>query len=406
MLRSNPNYAKLHSGYLFSTIEKKVADFQKRRPEVDVIKLGIGDVTGPLSASVVRAFQAGIDEMASAKAFRGYGPYEGYEFLRHAIAESDFWSRGVEIGDDEIYVSDGAKCDTGNFQELFAHDATVAVPDPVYPVYVDTNVMAGRSGGFDNGRYRGIVYVDGNPDNDFAPRPTDDLDADLVYLCFPNNPTGATADRDRLAAWVSHAKDRGSLILFDAAYEAFIRDPDLPHSIFEIPGAREVAVEFRSLSKTAGFTGVRLAYTVVPRELTVSGPAGALAVADLWRRRQATKFNGVSYPVQKAAAAVFTPEGRREVTKTTDAYLKNAAHIKSTMEQKGYRVWGGDNAPYVWIETKGDAWEFFDMLLEEAGVVVTPGVGFGRNGEGFIRISAFTTSDKVAAALARIDSVL
>lgn len=406
MLRSNPNYAKLSAGYLFSTIESKVADFQKRRPEVDIIKLGIGDVTGPLSPTVLQAFHEGVDEMASARTFRGYGPYEGYDFLRAAIADSDFGARRVDIAADEIYVSDGAKCDTGNFQELFAPEATVAVPDPVYPVYVDTNVMAGRTGGFSDGRYAGITYIDGNAENDFAPLPPDDLTADMIYLCFPNNPTGATADRQKLTKWVEHAKTTGSLILFDAAYEAFIRDPELPHSIFEIPGAREVAVEFRSLSKTAGFTGARLAYTIVPKELTIAGPEGPVSVADLWRRRQATKFNGVSYPVQKAAAAVFTPEGRREVKQTTDAYLKNAAHIRSTMEQKGYRVWGGENAPYVWIETKGGAWDFFDTLLEEAGVVVTPGVGFGKNGEGFIRISAFTTSDKVAEALARIDSVL
>ena len=406
MVRMNDNFAKLASSYLFVEISRRVTAFQDAHPGQEVIKLGIGDVTKPLPASVIEAFHAGVAEQAHRDTFRGYGPERGYEFLRSAIADVDFASRGCTIHPDEIFVSDGAKCDTGNFQELFAVDSTIAVPDPVYPVYVDSNVMAGRAGEAADGRYSGIRYLDASPQNGFVPEPGE-TDADLIYLCFPNNPTGSTANRSQLQAWVDHARSSGSIILYDAAYEQFIRDEEIPHSIFEIPGARDVAVEFRSLSKTAGFTGVRCAYTVVPRTLEIAGPNGKQhAVWDLWNRRQSTKFNGVSYPVQRAAEAVFTETGQREIRELSDFYLKNAALIRSTIKKAGYHFTGGTNSPYVWVETGGDSWDFFERILQEAGVVVTPGSGFGRNGQGFVRFSAFNDYERVAEAMERVARVL
>ncbi len=406
MLKINENYLKLQASYLFSDIARRVADFQEKHPDREVIKLGIGDVTRALPPACVQAFHRAVDEMADDATFRGYGPEQGYEFLRQAIAEHDFQARGAEISADEIFVSDGAKCDTGNIQELFSTDARVAIPDPVYPVYLDTNVMAGRTGTFADGRYQGVVYLDSTRENNYVPALPDEP-VDLIYLCFPNNPTGSTISREQLATWVDFARDQKAIILFDAAYESFIRDDSLPHSIFEIPGAREVAIEFRSFSKNAGFTGTRCAYTVVPKECTAHDSAGnRQPVHPLWNRRHCTKFNGVSYPVQRAAEAVYSAEGQVQVRELTDSYLRNARHIARAMRELGYELVGGDNSPYVWIWGDRDSWEFFDMLLEKAGVVCTPGAGFGRCGQGYIRLSAFNSHDNVVRAMERIREAL
>jgi LL-diaminopimelate aminotransferase len=406
MIRLNTNYAKLQASYLFSDIAKRVAAFQEENPDRQIIKLGIGDVTRALPPACVDAFHAGVDEMARDESFRGYGPEQGYEFLREVVAEKDFTDRGADISADEIFISDGAKCDTGNFQELFETDIIVAVPDPVYPVYVDTNVMAGRTGEWRDGRYGGLVYLESTAENDFVPSPPE-RDADLIYLCFPNNPTGATATKAQLTEWVEYARTNKALILFDAAYEAFIRDDSIPHSIYEIPGAGEVAVEFRSFSKTAGFTGTRCAYTVVPHECRgYDGSGSPVAIRDLWNRRHTTKFNGVSYPVQKAAAAVYTDAGRTQVRELTDFYLRNAALIRQEMTALGYECTGGVNSPYIWIKGERESWSFFDLLLQKAGVVCTPGSGFGRCGEGYIRISAFNSRENVETALEKIARAL
>ena len=404
MVHINENYAKLQSSYLFAEIARRVKAYEAERPPRPIIRLGIGDVTEPLPAACVAAMRRAVDEMGVRETFRGYGPEQGYPFLREAIAEGDFKARGADVSPDEIFVSDGAKCDTGNFQELLAADAVVAVPDPVYPVYVDTNVMAGRTGPAEDGRYAGLVYLESNSANGFVPAPPSGGEPlDAVYLCFPNNPTGATATRDQLAAWVDYARANRSLILFDAAYEAFIRDPAIPHSIYEIPGAREVAVEFRSFSKTAGFTGTRCAYTVVPKDCRAYTKEGeAVALHALWNRRHTTKFNGVSYPVQRAAEAVYTDEGRAQTRALVDLYLGNARTIRSTLESLGFDCTGGENSPYVWAHVGGSSWDAFDRLLRECQVVTTPGAGFGRCGEGFIRFSAFNAPDVVAEAMARL----
>jgi LL-diaminopimelate aminotransferase len=402
MIRMNESYNKLQSSYLFSTIARKVWDFQDANPDSDIIKLGIGDVTHALSKPVLEAFHRGVDEQGSDRSFRGYGPEQGYDFLREAVARVDFRQRGCEISADEVFISDGAKCDTGNFQELFADDISIAVPDPVYPVYVDTNVMAGRTGTYADGRYEGLHYLEGTEENGFVPAPPVER-YDLIYLCFPNNPTGATATRQQLSDWVEYARREGSIILFDAAYAEFIRDPSLPRSIYEIPGAREVAVEFRSFSKTAGFTGTRCAYTVIPTECMVADSKGEKhSLRDLWLRRQSTKFNGVSYPVQLAAAAVYSEEGQEAVRRQSDYYLENARLIRESMTALGFAVWGGDNSPYVWVKAGGSSWDLFDRLLEKAGVVTTPGAGFGTCGEGYIRISSFNHREQVETALKRI----
>jgi LL-diaminopimelate aminotransferase len=401
MIRINENYRKLASSYLFSEIAKRVAAFQAAHPDRSVIRLGIGDVTRPLTPSVVKAFRDAVDEMGRPETFKGYGPDLGYDFLRQAVAEVDFRSRGADIAADEIFVSDGSKCDTGAIQELFAQDLRIAVPDPVYPVYVDTNVMAGRTGPFREGRYAGLIYLDCTEDNGFVPDPPRTR-VDLVYLCFPNNPTGAVIARTQLEAWVEYARASRALILYDAAYESFIRDPALPHSIYEVPGAGEVAIEFRSFSKTAGFTGTRCAYTVVPKGCVAwDAEGGAHALHGLWARRMATRFNGVSYPVQRAAAAVYTPEGQREARGLTDYYLGNAKVIRERLAGLGWTVTGGENSPYLWVRTGTDSWKFFDALLERAGVVCTPGSGFGRCGEGYVRISAFNDRGKVEEAMDR-----
>nr|VFK17136.1 MAG: LL-diaminopimelate aminotransferase apoenzyme [Candidatus Kentron sp. LPFa] len=406
MIKINENFRKLEASYLFSDIARRVAAYQETDPALDVIKLGIGDVTRALPEACIRAFHRAVDEMADDATFRGYGPEQGYDFLRDIIAREDFQARGADIAADEVFVSDGAKCDSANFQELFATDIRVAIPDPVYPVYMDTNVMAGRTGASRDGRYAGIVYLDATRENGFIPDiPT--APVDLIYLCFPNNPTGAAITREKLQEWVSYARENKALILFDAAYEAFIQDENLPRSIFEVEGAREVAVEFRSFSKTAGFTGTRCAYTVVPKDCMAYAADGEkIPVHSLWNRRHTTKFNSVSYPVQRAAEAVYTPEGRAQVQALVSSYLDNARYIREAMMSMGYACVGGENSPYIWIDGKMDSWEFFNLLLAKAGVVCTPGVGFGRCGEGYIRISAFNSAGNVREAMTRIERVL
>jgi LL-diaminopimelate aminotransferase len=406
MIRINENYRKLQSSYLFSEIAKRVSAFQEANPDREVIKLGIGDVTRPLPEACISAFHEGVDELANGASFKGYGPEQGYPFLREKIAAHDFQARNADIDPSEIFVSDGSKCDTANIQELFATDIKVAIPDPVYPVYLDTNVMAGRTGIYKNGRYGGVVYMPCTSGSDFLPAFPEEP-VDLIYLCFPNNPTGATISREGLAQWVNFAKDNKALILFDAAYEAFIRDASLPHSIYEIEGAKEVAIEFRSFSKTAGFTGTRCAYTVVPKACRAYDSEGTVYnLNTLWHRRHTTKFNGVSYPVQKAAAAVYTPEGQKQTAALIDYYLKNAALVRERIGALGFDFIGGENSPYIWVNTGGDAWAFFDTLLQKAAVVCTPGPGFGQCGEKYIRISAFNDFDKVELAMDRIREAL
>ncbi len=406
MIRINENYLKLQSSYLFVEIANRVSNYQKEHPGTEIIRLGIGDVTLPLPPACIQAFKEGVQEMASDSTFRGYGPEQGYGFLREKIALNDYQALGADIDPDEIFVSDGAKCDTGNIQEIFATDIRLAIPDPVYPVYLDTNVMAGRTGNFSHGRYRDIIYLESLPENGFVPS-LPETPVDLIYLCFPNNPTGATISMDGLKKWVDFAHEHKVLILYDAAYEAFIRDPALPRSIFEIDGAREVAVEFRSFSKTAGFTGTRCAYTVVPKTCMAYDKKGQPhSLHGLWNRRQSTKFNGVSYPVQRAAEATYSEAGKTQIIEMVDYYLKNAALIRNEMKSLGFEFVGGENSPYIWVHCKRDAWEFFDLLLKTAGVVTTPGPGFGRCGEGFIRISAFNSFENVEKAMARIKDAL
>ncbi|HHX06162.1 MAG TPA: LL-diaminopimelate aminotransferase [Pseudomonas sp.] len=406
MIRINEHYQKLQNSYLFAEINQRIQTFQQQHPERELIRLGIGDVTQPLPDACVQAMHKAVDELAESQTFRGYGPEQGYDFLRQAIAKHDFQARGANINADDIFVSDGAKCDTGNIQELFAQDLRLAIPDPVYPVYVDTNVMAGRTGASQAGRYQGLVYLECTAENNYIPElPSEPVD--LIYLCFPNNPTGASITRDQLRLWVEYALEQQALILFDAAYEAFIQDEDVAHSIYEIEGAEKVAIEFRSFSKTAGFTGVRCAYTVVPKACTAYTAAGvAVSVRDLWMRRHTTKFNGVSYPVQRAAEAVYSPAGKAQVAELIEYYLKNAAYIRQAFQRMGFACSGGDNSPYIWIEVKQDAWTFFDFLLNNAGVICTPGAGFGRCGEQHIRISAFNNFEKVQQAMQRIEAAL
>lgn len=406
MIRINEHYQKLQNSYLFAEINQRIQAFQQQHPERELIRLGIGDVTQPLPDACVQAMHKAVDELAESQTFRGYGPEQGYDFLRQAIAEHDFQARGANINADEIFVSDGAKCDTGNIQELFAQDLRLAIPDPVYPVYVDTNVMAGRTGASQEGRYQGLVYLECTAENNYIPAlPSEPVD--LIYLCFPNNPTGASISREQLRLWVDYALEQKALILFDAAYEAFIQDEDVAHSIYEIEGAEKVAIEFRSFSKTAGFTGVRCAYTVVPKACTAYTAAGvAVSVRDLWMRRHTTKFNGVSYPVQRAAEAVYSRAGKAQVAELIAYYLKNAAYIRDAFQRMGFACSGGDNSPYIWVEVKQDAWAFFDFLLHNAGVICTPGAGFGRCGEQHIRISAFNHFEKVQQAMQRIEAAL
>jgi LL-diaminopimelate aminotransferase len=401
----NENFLKLPGSYLFSEIARRVNQFKQDNPNADIIRLGIGDVTRPLPPVVIEAMKQAVEEMGRAESFRGYGPEQGYDFLAEKIIENDFRPRGVELSTNEVFVSDGAKTDTANFQELFGVENIFAVTDPVYPVYVDSNVMAGRTGSFNSkGQYDKIVYLPCTEANGMKPAlPTEKVD--MIYLCFPNNPTGMTLSKDELKEWVNYARANKSIILFDAAYEAFIQEEGVPHSIFEIEGAREVAVEFRSFSKTAGFTGTRCAYTIVPKELMVYDSKGeAHSLNSLWLRRQTTKFNGVSYPVQAGAAAVFSPEGKKQVREAIDYYMENARIIREGLEKAGYTVFGGVNAPYIWLKTPDNmgSWEFFDKLMKEAEIVGTPGAGFGASGEGYFRLTAFGTRENTERAVERI----
>ena len=407
MIKANENYSKLKASYLFADIAKKVNDYQLKNPEAQIIRLGIGDVTKALAPAVIKGFHDGVDEMAKDATFRGYGPEQGYAFLREKIAKNDFQDRGADISADEIFVSDGAKCDTGNFQELFANDIRVAIPDPVYPAYLDTNVMAGRTGEYEDGRYNGIVYMECLKENNFLPKLPDEK-VDLIYLCFPNNPIGSTATKEDLSIWVDYAKENKALILFDAAYESFIRDEALPRTIYEIEGAKEVAVEFRSFSKTAGFTGTRCGFTVVPKDCMIfNSKSEKISLHALWNRRHTTKFNGVSYPVQKATEAVYSKEGKIQVKQQVDYYLNNADIIRKTIASLGFDYVGGKNSPYIWIDGAGrDSWEFFDLLLTKAWVVCTPGAGFGRCGKDYIRISAFNSLENVTLAMDRLKKAL
>lgn len=409
MVHINQHYLKLRAGYLFPEIGRRVSAFAQANPAARIIRLGIGDVTEPLTPAIVSAMHEAVDEMSQRSSFRGYGPEQGYGFLRDAVAEHDFRARGVDISADEIFISDGSKCDTGNILDIFGDNNRIAISDPVYPVYVDTNVMAGHTGPADaSGRFGGLVYLEGNEANGFVPElPAEPVD--LIYLCYPNNPTGTVASRETLQRWVDYAKANGSLILFDAAYEAFISDPSIPHSIFEIEGAKDVAIEFRSFSKSIGFTGIRCALTVVPKQLMGRAPDGSrTSIHALWNRRQSTKFNGASYVVQKGAAAAYSEQGRRETRGLIEFYMNNARLLREELTQAGLRVFGGVNAPYVWLKTPRNlsSWDFFDLLLQQANVVGTPGSGFGAAGEGYFRLSAFNSLENVREALERIRGVL
>jgi LL-diaminopimelate aminotransferase len=406
MTHINHNYTELQGSYLFSEIAKRRTKFTQENPDAQIISLGIGDVTRGLPEAVVNAMHAAVDELASPGSFRGYGPEQGYDFLIQAIIENDYKARGIDIGTNEVFVSDGSKCDVGNIQEIFSQDAIVAVQDPVYPVYVDTNVMAGRSGKFnpETKQYENIVYLPTSSENDFIPS-LPDRKVDLIYLCYPNNPTGMTLSKTELKRWVDYAKANDCIILYDSAYEAFIQEEDVPRSIYEIEGAKEVAIEFRSFSKTAGFTGVRCAYTVVPRELKGKDANGnILLVNDLWNRRHTTKFNGVSYVTQRGAAAIYSPEGKEQIAATVDYYMTNAAIIREGLSSLGLEVFGGVNAPYIWLKTPNglDSWAFFDKLLSEAHIVGTPGVGFGQSGQGYFRLTAFGSRENTEKAVERI----
>ena len=404
MARINRNYEKLPGSYLFSEIARRTAAYQEANPDARLIKMGIGDVTRPLAPAVVAAMHAAVDDLAAAETFHGYGPEQGYAFLRDAIAEHDFAARNIAIDPDEIFVSDGAKSDCGNIGDIFAIDNRVAVCDPVYPVYVDTNAMAGRAGFYDESAegWTDIVYMPTTAANDFCPA-LPETPVDLIYLCSPNNPTGTVLTRDQLKTWVDYANEHGSVILFDAAYERFIVEEGVPHSIFEVEGAETCAIEFRSFSKTAGFTGARCGYTVVPKALVRDGQS----LNAMWNRRQTTKFNGASYVIQRGAAAIYTPEGARQVEETIDYYRQNARVIKDALEACGYTVYGAVNSPYVWCETPGDigSWEFFDILLERCGVITTPGAGFGPAGEGYIRFTAFGDAEATKEAMRRIEEL-
>ncbi|UCG56117.1 MAG: LL-diaminopimelate aminotransferase [Phycisphaerales bacterium] len=406
MARVNENFLKLQAGYLFPEVGRRVRAFKERNPRADLISMGIGDVTQPLAPAVIEAMHKAVDEMARAETLRGYDDSGiGYEFLREAIRQNDFQARGVDVDVDEIFVSDGAKCDTANIQEIFGLDNVVALTDPVYPVYVDTNVMAGRTGqANDDGQYDDVVYMPCTAENGFVPEPPD-RSVDLIYLCFPNNPTGAVARKADLAKWVDFARSNEAVILFDAAYEAFITDPEIPHSIYEVDGAKEVAIEFRSFSKTAGFTGVRCAFAVVPRQVKARTEDGrAVELRPLWSRRHCTKFNGVSYVTQAGAAAVYSPEGKKQTRQIIDLYMANAVLIRQSLAKLGYKVYGGVNAPYIWLKTPAglSSWDFFDQLLQKANVISTPGAGFGPSGEGYLRLTAFAAPDNVKEALSRI----
>ena len=406
MIKINENFLKLQDSYLFSTVAKKVKAFQEKNPDANVIKLGIGDVTRPIVPEVIKAMHNAVDEMAKTETFKGYGLEQGYEFLREKIAQFDYQKRGIDIKLDEIFVSDGAKCDCGNIGDILGIDNIVAITDPVYPVYLDTNVMAGRTGNYnvETGKFEDIVYISTNAENNFVPELPKKA-PDMIYLCFPNNPTGTTLTKEQLKKWVDYAKENKALILFDSAYEAFITESDVPHSIYEIEGAKEVAIEFRSFSKTAGFTGVRCAYTIVPKELKGYTKDGKeISINNLWNRRHGTKFNGVSYIVQRGAEAIYTEEGQKQIKENINYYMENAKIIRNGLEEAGYTCYGGINAPYIWLKVPDGmlSWEFFDKLLEVCNVVGTPGVGFGPSGEGYFRLTGFGTKENTIEAIKRI----
>ncbi|MDD3220250.1 MAG: LL-diaminopimelate aminotransferase [Lachnospiraceae bacterium] len=404
MFKVNDNYLKLQGSYLFSNIAKKVAAFSAANPDKDIIRLGIGDVTQPLAPAIIKSLHGAVDEMADAATFRGYAPDLGYEFLRTTIMENDYKALGCDIAADEIFVSDGAKCDSGNIQEIFAIDNKIAVCDPVYPVYVDTNVMAGRTGVFDasSETWSDVIYMPCTAENNFAPELPKET-PDIIYLCFPNNPTGAAITKDELQVWVDYANKVGAVIIYDAAYEAYITEENIPHTIFECEGARTCAIELRSFSKNAGFTGTRLGFTVIPKELK----AGDVSLHALWARRHGTKYNGAPYIIQRAGESVYSPEGKVQIKEQIAYYMKNAKTIMEGLSSAGYTVSGGVNSPYIWLKTpdKMTSWEFFDYLLETANVVGTPGSGFGPSGEGYFRLTAFGTYENTVAAIERIKNL-
>ena len=409
MITINENYLKLQDSYLFSTIAKKVEEYTKNNPDKKVIKLGIGDVTMPIAPAVIEAVHKAADEMMKKETFKGYGPEQGYDFLKEKIVEHDYKKRGIQIEKDEIFVSDGAKCDTGNVGEIFGKDNKVAITDPVYPVYLDTNVMAGRTGEYNEktDTYDGVVYMPATAQNNFVPE-LPNTKVDMIYLCLPNNPTGTVLTKQELTKWVKYAKENKAIILFDSAYEAFIQEDNVPHSIYEIEGAKEVAIEFRSFSKTAGFTGVRCAYTVVPKELRGYTKNGEeVSLNKLWNRRQCTKFNGVPYITQRGAEAIYSEEGQKQIKENINYYMENAKIILEGLKEAGYEVFGGKNAPYIWLKVPNGytSWEFFDYLLEKANVVGTPGVGFGPSGEGYFRLTAFGSRENTKEAIKRIKEI-
>jgi LL-diaminopimelate aminotransferase len=401
----NEHYLKLPGSYLFIDVAKRVNVYKAQHPQTRVISLGIGDVTQPLCPAVIEAMHKAVDEMAVKASFRGYGPEHGYDFLRDAILRNDFMPRGIHLDRDEVFINDGAKSDTGNIQELLRWDNSVAVTDPVYPVYIDSNAMIGRAGVFENGRWTDITYLPCTAENEFIPQLPDHR-VDMIYLCYPNNPTGTVLRKEELRKWVNFALKNDAVLFYDAAYEAYIQDPDIPHSIYEIKGARKCAIEFHSYSKTAGFTGVRCGYTVIPKEVSATSLDGTQRVPlyKLWERRQSTKFNGTSYISQRAAEAIYTPEGHEQIMKTIHYYMENARIMRETLTKLGFRVYGGENAPYLWVKTPGeeDSWKFFDRLLYGCGVVCTPGVGFGPSGEGYFRLTSFGNREDVEEAMQRI----
>ena len=403
MVSINKNFQKLPGAYLFSNVARLAEEYKKTHSERELIKMSIGDVTRPIAPSVVRAMETAAREMGTAEGFRGYGPEQGYEFLRNAIVKNDYLSRGIGLDADEVFVSDGAKSDCGNIGDIFGTDNIVAVCDPVYPVYVDTNAMAGRAGDYSDGRWSRLVYMPCTEENAFLPE-LPKKRVDIIYLCFPNNPTGAAATRSQLKCWVDFARESGAVILYDSAYEAFITDPDVPHSIYEIDGAKECAIEFRSFSKTAGFTGMRCAYTIVPHELKCDGAQ----LNELWNRRQCTKFNGVPYVIQRAAEAVYSPEGQNETRAAIEYYLENAKIIRAALSAAGLSVSGGENAPYIWAKAPKNmsSWDFFNEILNKTGVVTTPGAGFGPSGDGYVRLTAFSTKENTLRAMELIRNIL
>ena len=408
MLQINENFLKLSDNYLFADIAKKVHAFRNQHPELSVISLGIGDVTQPLPAACIEAMQKAVTEMGSSASFHGYGPEQGYDFLRVAILKNEYESRGVQLELNEIFISDGAKSDCGNIGDILGIQNTVAITDPVYPVYIDSNVMSGRTGVWENRRWSRINYLPCNHENRFIPS-LPAQPADIIYLCYPNNPTGTVLAKEELQKWVDYALEHQSLILYDAAYEAYIQNADIPHSIYELEGARQCAIELRSFSKTAGFTGVRCGYTIIPQELTATTSCGEkIKLNALWNRRQCTKFNGTSYITQRGAEAIYTSEGKQQVRKTIDYYMANARMMRTALQQIGYDVTGGENAPYLWVKTPDNlsSWQFFDHLLNQAQVIVTPGVGFGPSGEGYVRLTAFGKQEDCIAAIQRIKELV